>query len=276
MKVLISGSNGYIGRHVTDLFRESRSEVYVYDRRQSAIICPDGIYERCSAFEGYFDVVINCARPHWSEYSPSEIANIESKLLLQLNRLAKTGAIKIHTSGVWLFGKASHDELRRFELKPFSVVEPDVTTITRALSQKWHIVYCPSLVYGGENCQLMRVVEFSGGSLPVATPTQGYNQYIHVEDIARFYLRLIQDNADTKQHFIAEKEGYTPGEFARLLLQAGVIKKIDHLDWEEFESRFGSSATEIERLNLKLPVSTLFKATETLHRYIEKRFTKRL
>lgn len=62
MKVLISGSNGYIGRHVTDLFRESRSEVYVYDRRQSAIICPDGIYERCSAFEGYFDVVINCAR----------------------------------------------------------------------------------------------------------------------------------------------------------------------------------------------------------------------
>ncbi len=105
MKVLISGSNGYIGRHVTDLFRESRSEVYVYDRRQSAIICPDGIYERCSAFEGYFDVVINCARPHWSEYSPSEIANIESKLLLQLNHFAKAGAIKIHTSGVWLFGK---------------------------------------------------------------------------------------------------------------------------------------------------------------------------
>ncbi|WP_261883753.1 NAD-dependent epimerase/dehydratase family protein [Vibrio pelagius] len=269
MKVLISGSNGYVGRHVTNLFKESGAEVYLYGRERSAILCPEGIYEECSKFEGDFDVVINCARPHWSEYSPSEIANIESKLLLKLDGLAKAGATKIHTSGVWLFGKANYDELRGFKLKPLSVVEPDVTTIERALRRKWHVVYCPSLVYGGDNCQLRRIVETLNGSLSVATPTQGHNQYIHVEDIARFYLCLVQNQTDTKQHFIAEKEGFTPENFARLLLKVGWIKKIKNMNWEEFEAQFGSSATEIERLNLDLPVSSLFKPTSTLRHYIQ-------
>ncbi|MDK9760740.1 NAD(P)-dependent oxidoreductase [Vibrio sp. D420a] len=275
MKVLISGSNGYVGRHVTQLFKETRAEVYLYDRGRSAIICPEGMYERYLKFEDYFDVVINCARPHWSEYSPPEIANIESKLLLKLDSLAKVGAIKIHTSGVWLFGKANYEELRGFKLKPLSVVEPDVTTIERALRHKWHVVYCPSLVYGGENCQLMRVVETLDGSLSVATPTLGHNQYIHVEDIAYFYLCLVQNQPDTRQHFIAEKEGYTPADFGRLLLQASLIKKISNIDWMEFESRFGSSAVEIERLNLELPVSPMFKSTSTLRHYIENSFSKR-
>jgi len=40
----------------------------------------------------------------------------------------------------------------------------------------------------------------------------------------------------------------------------------------EFESRFGSSAVEIERLNLDLPVGPMFKSTSTLRHYIENSF----
>ncbi|NMU82594.1 NAD(P)-dependent oxidoreductase, partial [Vibrio parahaemolyticus] len=69
-----------------------------------------------SDFSGYFDIVVNCACPHWSEFSPEEIVDIESKLLTQLDRLAADGTTKIHTSGVCLFGNASHNDLKEFRL----------------------------------------------------------------------------------------------------------------------------------------------------------------
>ncbi len=72
MKVLIAGASGYIGRHVTSLFRESQFEVFVYSRNHMVIPKVGVITSDSSKFNNYFDVVINCARPHWSEYSPNE------------------------------------------------------------------------------------------------------------------------------------------------------------------------------------------------------------
>ena len=100
MKVLISGSNGYIGSHVTKMFVESGFEVSTYSRSNGVLPLARKLTDVLSDFSGYFDIVINCARPHWSEFSPEEIADIESKLLTQLDRLAADGATKIHTSGV--------------------------------------------------------------------------------------------------------------------------------------------------------------------------------
>ncbi|TMX69069.1 NAD-dependent epimerase/dehydratase family protein, partial [Vibrio rotiferianus] len=111
MKVLIAGANGYIGSHVAKMFVESGFEVSTYSRT-SGVLPPARKFSKVPTdFSGYFDIVINCARPHWSEFSPEEIADIESKLLTQLDRLAAEGATKIHTSGVWLFGNASHNDL---------------------------------------------------------------------------------------------------------------------------------------------------------------------
>lgn len=214
MKVLISGSNGYIGSHVTKMFVESGFEVSTYSRSNGVLPLARKLTDVLSDFSGYFDIVINCARPHWSEFSPEEIADIESKLLTQLDRLAANGATKIHTSGVWLFGNASHNDLKEFRLKPLEVVKPDTVTIGCAIKKKWHVVYCPSLVYGGENCQLKRIVDsLSDQTLQVAIPSQGYNQYIHVNDIARFYLALVQVNVRLHNTLLLRLRGIAPKHF---------------------------------------------------------------
>ncbi|MEZ9412689.1 NAD(P)-dependent oxidoreductase, partial [Vibrio sp. 10N.286.49.E1] len=46
----------------------------------------------------------------------------------------------------------------------------------------------------------------------------------------------------------------------------GSVRKIR---WEEFESENGSMAVGIEQLNLKLPISSSFEATESISEYIE-------
>ncbi|MFS1879301.1 NAD-dependent epimerase/dehydratase family protein [Vibrio splendidus] len=270
MKVLIAGANGYIGSHVTKMFVESGFEVSIYSRTSGVLPPARKLTKVPSDFSGYFDIVINCARPHWSEFSPEEIADIESKLLTQLDRLAAEGATKIHTSGVWLFGHASHNDLKEFRLKPLDAVKPDTVTIGCAIKKKWHVVYCPSLVYGGENCQLKRIVDsLSDQTLQVAIPSQGYNQYIHVNDIARFYLALVQGKHPAIQHFIAETVGYSPELFSQLLLDFQIVKHVYKSSWGDFEKYHGSSAVEIEKLNLKLPISSLCEPKESLRKYIE-------
>ncbi|EGR5155557.1 NAD-dependent epimerase/dehydratase family protein [Vibrio cholerae] len=270
MKVLIAGASGYIGRHVTSLFRESQFEVFVYSRNHMAIPKVGVITSDSSKFNNYFDVVINCARPHWSEYSPNEIAAIEQQLLEQLDQFAAVGAVKIHTSGVWLFGHSSPDELAGFVLKPLDAVKLDVHTIQLALDKDWHVVYCPSLVYGGENCQLKRVIEsLSGNILNVAVPSVGLNQYIHVTDIARYYLLLVRERVTQKQHFIAEAKGFSPEEFSQLLLSNNIVQKVTAICWDEFESLNGRDATEVEKLNLLLPVCSRFKPTQSVESYVK-------
>lgn len=271
MRVLISGANGYIGCHVTKLFVQNGLEVFTYDRNKSVIPQSGNFKEVRSDFEGYFDVIINCARPHWSEFSPDEIADIEHELLTQLDRFAAKNATKIHTSGVWLFGHASHKGLKEFRLKPLKAVELDVETIHYAISANWNIVYCPGLVYGGDNCQLKRIIEsYVDQTAQVAVPSQGHNQYVHVYDIAKFYLLLVQNPVSEMQHFIAETKGYSPAEFAQLLLESNVIQKVDERSWAEFAALNGFESQQLERLNLTLPVSPLFQATELIHEYIKK------
>ncbi|MFA0093243.1 NAD(P)-dependent oxidoreductase, partial [Vibrio sp. 10N.261.49.A11] len=86
---------------------------------------------------------------------------------------------------------------------------------------------------------------------------------------AKFYLLLAQGRTLEKQHFIAETQGYSPAEFARLLLAAKAVTKVRKIRWEEFESENGSMAVGIEQLNLKLPISSSFEATESISEYIE-------
>ncbi|MFO4667788.1 NAD-dependent epimerase/dehydratase family protein, partial [Vibrio cholerae] len=54
MKVLIAGASGYIGRHVTSLFRESQFEVFVYSRNHMAIPKVGVITSDSSKFNNYF------------------------------------------------------------------------------------------------------------------------------------------------------------------------------------------------------------------------------
>ncbi|MCG9544058.1 NAD(P)-dependent oxidoreductase [Vibrio sp. Isolate33] len=270
MRVLIAGAKGYIGRHITKAFVNSGFEVFRYSRDKGIVACSDYIKDLSADYEDYFDVVINCARPHWSEFSPVEIADIEHGLLKQLDRFASEGAIKIHTSGVWLFGHASQQDLKEFRLKPLKAVELDVETIHSVLQANWNIVYCPSLVYGGDNCQLKRIIEsYANRTVKVAVPSQGYNQYVHVYDIAKFYLLLAQKQTSEKQHFIAETRGYSPAQFALLLLESNVIRKVDECSWVEFEALNGCEALDIEQLNLTVPISPFFKANELISDYIK-------
>lgn len=270
MKVLIAGASGYIGRHVTSLFAKSGFEVFTYGRDKIVTPLTVGLIENRADFEDYFDVVVNCARPHWSRFSADEIVDVEQKLLAELDLLPVKGATKIHTSGVWLFGNASSDDLRQFRLKPLDAVKLDIETIHSAARNRWHIVYCPSLVYGGNDCQLKRIIDsLANQTIPVASPSIGFNQYVHVYDIARFYLRLAQGRILEKQHFIAETQGYSPEEFAQLLLAAKAITKVRKISWEEFESENGSMAVGVEKLNLKLPISSSFESTELVGEYIK-------
>jgi hypothetical protein len=79
---------------------------------------------------------------------------------------------------------------------------------------------------------------------------------------------LAQGRTLEKQHFIAETQGYSPAEFAQLLLAAKAVTKVRKISWEEFESENGSMAVGIEQLNLKLPISPSFEATELVGNYI--------
>ncbi|WP_305810504.1 NAD-dependent epimerase/dehydratase family protein [Photobacterium leiognathi] len=270
MKVLIAGTSGYIGRHVTALFVKNGFDVFIYSRSGEVLPYQRRVTERIHEGGRDFDVIINCARPHWSEFSSAEIADIELKLLEQLDRFAVTGATKIHTSGVWLFGNASYDDLNNFRFKPFEVVKLDVTTIENAIRNKWHVVYCPSFVYGGENCQLKRMIDtLPNRTMQVAIPSLGYNQYIHVDDISKFYLFLVQNNIADVQHFIAETKGYSPEAFAQLLLDTQLVKKVNKISWDAFEAASGALAMDVEKLNLTLPISPWFTATKDIRQYIK-------
>ncbi|WCP68616.1 NAD(P)-dependent oxidoreductase [Vibrio tubiashii] len=276
MKVLIAGTNGYIGSHVTKKFVENGFEVSIFCRTRGVVPHVRKLANESTEFAGYFDIVINCARPHWAEFSPEEIADTEFKLLMQLDSLAAEGATKIHTSGIWLFGNASQDDLTEFRLKPLEVVKADTMTIDYAIREKWHVVYCPSLVYGGENCQLKRIVDsLPNKTFQVAVPSRGYNQYIHVNDIAGFYLALVQSRHPSAQHFIAETEGYSPLAFSQLLLDFNIVKQVRKSSWSDFEKYHGFSAVEIEKLNLKLPTSALLEPTESIRSYIESTLNNR-
>lgn len=270
MKVLIAGANGYIGHNIIAHFVKSSFDVFTYSRRGEVLPFTGRRTESASEGDRDFDVIINCARPHWSEFSSTEIATIESKLLAQLDGLAATGATKIHTSGVWLFGHASCNDLVHFRLKPFEAVKLDVPTIQNAIRNKWNIIYCPSFVYGGNNCQLKRMINaLPNQTMQVVIPSQGFNQYIHVDDIAKFYLFLVNNQIDDKQHFIAESQGYSPEAFSQLLLDAQVVKKVNKTSWETFEAKNGALAIDVEKLNLTPPISPWFTATKAVREYIE-------
>lgn len=272
MKVLVAGATGYVGRHVVEAFGRCEHDVYVYSRESKQLVSE----ERCvttsnTEMHGMFDVVINCARPHWSQFSADQIVNIEQALLADLERFASDRAVKVHTSGVWLFGKASGEDLRHFHFKPLDAVKQDVRTVKRALVNGWHLVYCPSLIYGGEHCQLRRILEEkSHRTIQVPMPSVGHNQYVHVKDVASFYILLATCSKplSEKQHFIAEEEGFSPLEFATLLTKNGVMERIETVEWDWFEQEYGSEAVEVEKLDLQLPISRHFTPRFKLRSYI--------
>ncbi|MFD2176093.1 NAD-dependent epimerase/dehydratase family protein [Veronia pacifica] len=272
MKVLVAGSRGYIGRHIVSTFIEHDVDVFTFQRECSSTKPSDkNVIAGDLSLRGSFDIVINCARPHWSNYSPVEIAEIERKLLVELDTFASENAVKIHTSGTWLFGHANSEEARQFEHKPFHMVEPDKKTIADILSRNWHIVYLPSLVYGGQSCQLKRILdELPESSLTIATPSVGFNQYVHVTDVARFYLTLpTQTTSSVRQHFIAEQGGFSPEDFASLLQRSQAVQDIKKVSWDEFRAVNGEDACDVERFNLTVPVSAQFIQTCSVRHYIE-------
>lgn len=271
MKVLIAGANGYLGKHVTELFLNIGHDVSTFQRVHTEGENRKGrVTSNCVHLHGCFDIVINCARPHWSEHSPEEICRLEQALMSELNLFANEPAIKVHTSGVWLFGHASKEELKTFTFNPLEMVQLDVESVQHALAQRWHVVYCPSLIYGGGNCQLKRILaEKSESRIDVALPSTGYNQYVHVVDVARFYLNLTQaPDLQSRQHFIAEEKGYSPLQFAELLKENGVVEQVSALAWSDYEAKYSLSAVDIEKLNLNLPISPAFSATHTIANYV--------
>ncbi|MCG9553284.1 sugar nucleotide-binding protein [Vibrio sp. Isolate31] len=271
MKVLVAGSNGYVGRHIVRLFRSKGFDVYTYQRESSNLEADiNSVKQTSSEMYDQFGIVINCARPHWSEFNGQQILAIEQKLFSDLNEFASKGALKIHTSGIWLFGTASEKDLVEFNFKPFDSVKLDVETLEKALSSNWHIVYCPSIIYGGECCQLKRIIEEKSNSeIEVATPSTGYNQYVHVLDVANYYLFLAQNPSVTeRQHFIAEPKGYSPEQFADLLVTHCVIQKTVRVSWQDFEEKYDASHVDIEKLSLDLPISQYFSASHKIAEYV--------
>ncbi|QUM80853.1 NAD(P)-dependent oxidoreductase [Moritella sp. 5] len=272
MKLLIAGSNGYVGSHVRDLFKAKGVDVYVYSRDGTSDKCDNrNISSKNTEMHGSFDVVINCARAHWKRYTPEEISRIERDLLSNLNLFASETAKKIHTSGVWLFGNANEKELNDFTLRPFEMVKDDEQTIHDSLSLNWNVVYCPSIIYGGKSCQMRRIIEgWKNSSVTVAIPSTGYNQYVHVFDVADFYYTLVsQNNINPRQHIIAERKGYTPEAFADLLYKNSIIERVCKISWDEFEIHNGFGAIDIEKLNLNLPISPYFAEKYTINEYFE-------
>ncbi|QUJ69221.1 NAD(P)-dependent oxidoreductase (plasmid) [Photobacterium sp. GJ3] len=270
-KVLIAGASGYVGRHVSGYMNSLGYQVFHFAHRPVSE-CDDPamtVSAQDEHLNAFFDVVINCARPHWSQYSPQEIAVQEQRLMKQLDMLAAPDAVRIHTSGVWLFGHASVQDLKHFICRPISVVEPDQATIQAALNRGWNIVYCPSLIYGGDNCQLRRILAgLPDQQMTVAVPSTGWHQYVHVADIGPFYATLASLKVQGTQHFIAESCGYSAFDFAELLKQTRKIRHIRQVDWDTFSLMQGEMALEVEQMHLDLPVSDLFRATHSIRRYL--------
>lgn len=271
MKILVVGGTGYVGSHVLRAFAKTEHQLYQLVRKavgketEWQQVADDGNHEQ------QYDVIINCARPHWSQHSSQEIAAIERELLAKLDKLAKPGALKIHTSGVWLFGHSSESELKQFIHHPFECVSLDVTTVQQAIKRDWNTVYCPSVIYGGTNCQLARIVaDYESNTAYILSPSTGFNQYVHVEDVARFYVKLVSDNIREPQHFIAEQLGYSPQQFSQLLLQNQWIATIRSLNRDQFLDRFGCDALDYESLHLVLPISPWFAAKHVVQDYLVK------
>ncbi|WP_104403219.1 NAD-dependent epimerase/dehydratase family protein [Vibrio penaeicida] len=267
MRVLVSGANGYLGRHVVRYMESLGHSVSRYLREGQSH--RDGVHSSDTSFYHSFDLVVNCARPHWSEFSPNDIALIERSTLATLDNFCKAEGVKIHTSGVWLFGHANEQELKESILNPFNIVAPDKQTIEQARGRDWKIIYCPSLIYGGEHCQLKRIIRtYQSGQVHISIPSTGFNQYAHVQDIAEFYGKLTRLGCEESDIFVAEEQGYSPLEYALMLKQCGVVREIIKCNRTEFDKQFGQDALEIEYLNLKLPIHQSFTPKHRLRDYI--------
>ena len=87
--------------------------------------------------------------------------------------------------------------------------------------------------------------------------------------MANYYLFLAQNLSVTeRQHYIAESQGYSPEQFADLLVTHGVIQKTVRVSWQDYEEKYDASHVDVEKLSLNLPISQYFSASHNIADYV--------
>jgi nucleoside-diphosphate-sugar epimerase len=208
MKLFITGASGYIGFNVATAFRRAGYEVWGLIRSQEKTptllrqeIQPViGTLQEPDTFTDIAaesDVIIHTAIDTQADSAALDTTTIQT--LLEVARQSSAPKSLLYTSGVWVLGNSNGQPLtEQSPLAPPQAVawRPDVEQMVLSAAGVKGLVIRSGVVYGRDggltglwfkgtsNGQVLRVVG------------DGYNRWamVHVDDLARGYLRAAQSN----------------------------------------------------------------------------------
>lgn len=271
MKVLVTGSSGYIGSHLCDLLKKNKFEVYGQDLNDPIIPIDsflkldirDGVYENVE-----FDVVIHLAalvKVSESEQTPIEYysSNIDGTVML-LSQItckniifASTGVAESCNSVYARSKRVAEDYIKNI-CRDFNIP----FTIFRFYNVAGSTV-APATNPDGLFYNLARAIETKtfnlyGTDYPTPDGT-AVRDYVHVEEICQAILSAIDKPANS-----VENLGHGQGHSVREIVN--MFKQVNNVDFEvcELPRRPGDIAVSV----LENP-STYMKKIYTIERMLK-------
>ncbi len=284
MKVLIWGGTGYLGFNLARLF-SARYPGCIFasfrradgKARLQAIGCQPVDANDAAlpvSLKNRFDLIINCAKAHWSEFSTEQVAAQERETLKLLDQLATKNAVKIHTSGIWLFAKqVGRVDVNHF--MPLAISHPDVQTLQGPSARSWVQVFLPSYIYGGVNCQLKRCIkEWSDSGCHYIEGNRNRVSVIHVDDVASYYLFLHKKRLGAGRFTPYEHRVYSSEELYDQLFKLGVVGELKAHSLDSFRKDFGQDWLDVELIEAEFEQPADWQAKHNLAAYLAAEQTK--
>lgn len=195
MKVLVTGSNGFIGRALSEQLKEKGFQVIKLTRKDGDISDP--------LIRKYFrgiDIVYNCAaalahrKPSRSEYYKSNVCGVRNLL-----EICKDEDVKlfVHFSSVAVFNPVDMYSKTKFEAER-------VVNEFRRKSQS-AIIIRPTIAYGPGDTRpgfldFFKLAKF--GVLPVIGGGKNFFHTIYIGNLTRFAIELSMNKSAVNRNFV--------------------------------------------------------------------------
>jgi nucleoside-diphosphate-sugar epimerase len=257
MELFITGATGYIGFNVATAFRRAGYQVWGLTRSQAeaSLLARNEIRpvigsmqqpEGFGAIAAESDVLVHAAIDCQADSAALDTATVQA--LLDAARSSRMSKTVIYTSGVWVYGNThGRPVTEEAPLAPAQAVawRPAVEQIVLNADGVHGVVIRPGVAYGrdGGLTGLWFEGASNGGVLQVVGDGHNHWAMVHVDDLARGYLRAAQSKAGGEVFNLVDPSRSTVMEMSSAAAQAvGKIRQIEFIPVNEAAQEMGAMA----------------------------------